>query len=432
MSNKDNISNLTETQKKEKKNIIIPLILIIFIIILFALGSIFMYLSTSKEKIITTAINNLYKDYKTKFNNNKLINIEDKSFIVNGNLYIETNIPGLNELKEDQIKYKIGIDSQNKKRLIDFSLEENNNKIINLIYYFINNESYLKFDEYDKLIKTDNNNLFNDENYSNINTENLNYILEEFKNILINSLDMKALKKETATIDINDKEEKVNKLTFSLTKENIKNLNNNFKKNLLKNEKLLTKISETFNIDIDKLKNMLKKEYTEYEDSGEINIYTKQFTNKLIMIEYSYDETKLQLTFNKILNKIIIKNSIYTMEFNIKEYNEKKINIDYKINYGILISGNLLIENNKISEEKLETNINLAIEYLNYNLNLKGDYNLELNNEIFNINTEDALNSYEININEFNKTIENIMNKLENSNIYKLINGFSTNINSLI
>lgn len=432
MSNEDNVSNIFETTNtKGRKNnkIIIPIILFIILLLLLGFSGLYFYLSNRPNKIVTNMINTIYDKYETAYKSENKININETPIELTGDLKINTNIPGLEDLSKEQINYQLGVDSENKKLFGGLSLSEDNKKIIEAIYYMINNKAYLKLDEYEKLILIENieDNLTTEPKESiNVNAEDTYYLITELKEILIDSVDMKAFKKSTDTIKINDKDTKVNKLTYELNEENMKTLDENLSKNMLKNEELLNKLSEITDTNVEDIKSELEETVEEYEDYGKFVIYTKGINNELTMIEYINKETTIQIYFdNDEINKLSIKSGIYGVDFNIKTYTDEKLDIDYIINYGMTITGDIKATSKKINDDKYEETLDFTINYLDYNLELTTNYNIETKDNLFEIDTNNVINANELDQNTISEIMQNIMIKLQNSNLSKILEGLS-------
>lgn len=140
MSNDDNVSNNIGTlNNKERKNnkIIIPLIILVFLLLLLGFSGLYFYLSNRPNKIVTNMINTIYDKYETAYKSENKININETPIELTGDLKINTNIPGFEDLRKEQINYQLGVDSKNQKFLGGLSLTEDNKKIIEAIYYMI-------------------------------------------------------------------------------------------------------------------------------------------------------------------------------------------------------------------------------------------------------------------------------------------------------
>lgn len=431
MSNEDTISKSNETiiNEKKKNKLIIPLITTILLLIIIGAFGFYINMTSKPKKVISNLINTLYNSYK-KTNDYYKLNLQDKPYIIDGNLNIITDIPYIEELNQEKFNYKIGIDSTNKKMLTEFNLMEDENKIISLIYYFLNTESYLKLDEYEKLIKLDEENTYFDSNITynsenlNMTNEDLDYIIKEAKEILINSIDMSAFTKTKDKIKINDKETSVNKYTIELNEKNLKNLDTNFKTNIIKNKNLIKKLSELTNKTEDEIIESIKTT-NNYQNSGKFNIYTTKFKNDIKMIEYSYMGNKIQITFDKEIKNITIKSGISSIEFDIKKYTKEEMHIDFSLSYGFPIKGYIKTNIKNSSKEELNYTTTININYLNYNFGIKNEINIEEVNELYNIDTTNYVDANTIDPNEMNNIMENLLTKYQNSNLFKIIQNLS-------
>ncbi len=426
---------MTDDLKKSnsKGDLLIPIILGVIIVILLFLGCTFYFLSNSTSRIVSKVVNSLYDDYKSKSDSMIQFDFESNPYVIDGDIVIDTNISGLEELKNDKLKFRMGLDYENEKLLSSFSFIEYSNPLVSLVYYYVDSNCYVKIDDYDKLVKTQDEFSFDEIfNSDSSKKEDLDYVIYEFKNIFLDSLDNNSFKKSSDTIEINGKKESVSKLSYRLSEENVKNLNENISKGILSNDKLLEKLSNLTQKDIEHLKNILGSiDNMTYEDSGEISFYV-QSSNKLRMIEYSNDDTVMSAIFDDGIEKVSVKNGLYETDFTINSFNKEVIDIDYVINYGTPISGSILLTNEEIGEDKFQYSTDFSINLLTYSLSVKGNYVIESVDNIFDLDTSNYVDIENLDVNELNTIMENISDKIKNSNLVKILNNFAGGMNSMM
>lgn len=424
-------TNEPTVKRKTKKKKIISIVLI-FLVILAVLGGSVYYYFSKPSTVVTNMINKAYDEFSSMLKNSKDFDVEKDSMLMTGDLVIDTNIDGLEDLKNEKFGYTFGLDYADKKIEAGVSLEEEKTKIFDLLFYFIENNAYISLKEdYDKIIKLedndfDSNDVFNIQT-SNISTKDMDYIAKEFKDILIDSIEMDKLKKTSDKIKIDGKVQNVSKITYRLNKENTENFMSSFIDNTLANKKLLEKLSEISNTDVEDIKDSLKDAKNEdYGDLGTLSIYTKGITNEVVKMELISDDVKFGFTINKDTTQVYVKNDENSITFEVKEYNDEKVSIDYKFDIeGVKITGKLTATSKEIKDESFEGSFSFSVSYANYDLKMTSNYTLKTNAKVADINTKDAISSDDINVEEMEKVYSDIMSRLQSSNLYDIIENVS-------
>lgn len=254
-------NNMSSFEENKKNNKILPICLIIIAVICLGLGSIIYYLSSPK-KIVFSVINKSYEKYDKLVNNTIDFDITKDSIKVNGNLNIDTNISGFEDINQDVIKYSSGIDYKNKKVEGGISLNENNVTLAEVMAYLVDDTLYMSLgDDYKDLINMGNSN-FNkiidlDDLNNNYTKDDINYVVKAYKDILIDSINSKDLTKGTDTISIDGKDVKVNKVTYIIDSKVLKELNNNITDKVLNNKELLNRLAKISGEKVDDIKESL-------------------------------------------------------------------------------------------------------------------------------------------------------------------------------
>lgn len=417
-------TNDTTSSNVPKKNKMISFIIVLLVALAIGIGG-FYYYFNNPSRIVKNIINTAYDNFNNMINKDINFDIEKDSMLLTGNLKIDASIE---ELKDLDVAYRFGLDYKNEKIELGADLKENKKSLIDAIIYVIENNAYVSLeDDYNNLIKIDNQNFdFNDifsiESNINYSKDDIDYIVKEFKDILINSIDMNELKKSSDTISLDNKDVKVNKITYNLNKRNVKKLMNNFIDNTLDNKDLLKKLSEISDTDIDDIKNSLKDaKNEEYQSIGKLNIYTKGFVNNLVKLEIISEDIEFGINFGKD-TKIYAKNDNTNITFTINEYSDEKVNIDYliKIN-NEKITGNILLTAKEIKDGKYSGELSFEFNYDEYVFSISTEYELEIGAKISDIKTKDAINYSELDTTEMNEVSTNILKRFKNSNLYNMI-----------
>ena len=256
---------ITETIKEAKtisrnnKKSKLPLILIILVIL--GIGGYYAYKTffANKAAIIKGLINGMYDKFEETMNAAEDFDINKDSILINGDFSIDSNIDELKDLKDFKITYTTGIDYKNKKMEIGAGLVEDDEKLIDALMYILNNKVYFDLkDYYDSLIKIDNDELDFDQvfsmNETNINNEDIKYLVKTYKDILIESLDMDDFEESNDEIEIDGKDVKVKTLEYELTYKGIEKLSKEMTKKMLKDKKLISKLAKISGADEDDIK----------------------------------------------------------------------------------------------------------------------------------------------------------------------------------
>lgn len=434
-------NNMSSFEENKKNNKILPICLIIIAVICLGLGSIFYYLSSPK-KIVFSVINKSYEKYDKLVNNTIDFDITKDSIKVNGDLNIDTNISGFEDINQDVIKYSSGIDYKNKKVEGGISLNENNVTLAEVMAYLVDDTLYMSLgDDYKGLINMGNSN-FNeiidlDDLNNNYTKDDINYVVKAYKDILIDCINSKDLTKGTDTISIDGKDVKVNKVTYIIDSKVLKELNNNITDKVLNNKELLNRLAKISGKKVDDIKESLtdsKKDFNVSDDvKYTLDIYTKGITNSFVGIKLSDDNSLINVIVNKDNTKITLKNSDdLAIVFTVNEYSDEKIDLDYDIDYfDEKISGNFKISNKEVKKNNYKGLIELSFKYNENNASVKINYNMEIGSKIADVDTNSAV-SYDQASNDLMTAITNITTRLESSNIGSIINYFVMSSSSSI
>lgn len=434
----ENVS-ITETNNitSKKGNKIIPIVAVVLVVVaLFAGG--FYYYFNKTDKIVTNVINKAFNKINDSIDEIENFDYNKDTALVNGSLKIDTNIDGLEDLKNEKFDYTFGMDYKNRKLELGAALTENETKIIDALLYFINDKAYVSLkDDYKKIINIDDeifnfDDIFKIENV-NFNKDDLNYITKEFKKILIDSIEMKKLTKSSSNIKLNGKSTKVTKISYNLNEKNTKKFIENIIDNILDNDELIKKLSKISDMSVSNIEDTLKDAKNEdIEAIGTLNLYTKGFTNEFAKLELISNNAEFGIINNNDNTVIYVKDNDANLEITVNENTKNKLSIDYLYKESnAKVDGTIKINNKEISESKNEGSIELSVNYDKYKVNLELDYKSEIGASIANFDETNTVKLSEMTPTEIDNLYAKLFNKLIKSNMYEIIKNISYDFPSL-
>lgn len=434
----ENVS-ITETNNitSKKGNKIIPIVAVVLVVVaLFAGG--FYYYFNKTDKIVTNVINKAFNKINDSIDEIENFDYNKDTALVNGSLKIDTNIDGLEDLKNEKFDYTFGMDYKNRKLELGAALTENETKIIDALLYFINDKAYVSLkDDYKKIINIDDeifnfDDIFKIEN-ANFNKDDLNYITKEFKKILIDSIEMNKLTKSSSNIKLNGKSTKVTKISYNLNEKNTKKFIENIIDSILDNDELIKKLSKISDMSVSNIEDTLKDAKNEdIEAIGTLNLYTKGFTNEFAKLELINNNAEFGIINNNDNTVIYVKDNDANLEITVNENTKNKLSIDYLYKESnAKVDGTIKITNKEISESKNEGSIELSVNYDKYKVNLELDYKSEIGASIANFDETNTVKLSEMTPTEIDNLYAKLFNKLIKSNMYEIIKNISYDFPSL-
>ena len=435
MSNDGEMNSTVDTTvNATKKKSFLPICVVLLVAIVIGIGGFYYYFGTPK-KIVTTVINDAYANYDKMINEGMDLDLSKDSFKMTGNLVVDTNIPGFEKIKNDKLNYTLGMDPKNEKLEVGASLIEGKTTLVDVIAYVIEDKAYLSLgDDYKNLINMgsadlDFSELLNVENVS-FSKDDINYIVEAYKDILIEAIDYDELEKSSDTIEIDGKDTKVTKLTYTLNKANLEKLIKNIIDGTLDNDKLLDKLAKLTDTDKKEIKDSLKDAKKEVNvEKGtklELSIFTKGFSNSFAGLELKSDDVTMNVTKNEDATNFRIKAEGFDFDINVKEYSNEKIDMDLVVKAGgQKIKGSLVATDKEKNKNTHEGNFKLSVKYDEYKFSIDMDYKLEKNAKVADVNTKNAVTAEKASY-DLEKVATKIMTRLQKSNIYSIIEGLSS------
>lgn len=397
------------------------------IIILGVLGA--YYYVTNPMSILTKTINTAYEKMDQLIaNKTNTFDLTEDPININTNIAFKTDMDmnGLENIQNYNYDFNIGLNMKKKVMNIELGIKEDQKQIISANLYQIKNKQYLKSKQlFDKLVDitnetgTDFDDMFKIEgidSISNVNNEDIKYVLKRYKEIIVGSLNKKYISREKTDITINDKTIKATKITYLLNKENQERTLNYIKEESKKDSKLiqiLAKISDTTEEDI---KTNFDNMALEDESDASIVLYTEGFDQKIVQINLIEDNenilsyTNQDNTFTVNLNNQII--------LKIKKLETEEIDLDYELKEQNA-TGTLRIKGTS-KEKETQGSIYLLVNSKEFN----GEINLTINlntNPVNTVNTNNAVKINELTNEDMAKIFENLENTLKGTFFLDLI-----------
>ena len=354
----DNSENILR-DKKTKNLIPLFTILIILISALILYVSYNVFFGMTPKQYYTNIINNIYekgKEITDKYDNSRYLN---ETSIIDGELTLDSNMPGFEEYKNYKLNYNFGIDYKNKKVQLGAGLADNSKTLIDLYTYIEKELLYLKsntifsdiisFKDIVNITESD------DSENKEISSDDLNYILMKTKDSIINSLDDKDFTTSRDKIMISNKETNVKKISYILDKEKDKKILNNIVNTYKSDDRILDILSKASSSS----KEEIKKQFDNYKVEGsDYNVAFNIYVNKNRIVKYEI------YNINDDSNKfeLLVDNNIYTINNQSTEViiNKKKDN-------------NYLIELNNAGQRIANINYNKENDnkiLINYDCNI--------------------------------------------------------------
>lgn len=412
--------------ENEKSHFFIKL-LITILILLSCLFIIYKFVIRDQKAIFTSGINTIYEKLANNIVRISNIDLLKDNIEIDGVLSINTNDKNNDDLNNYLYDVIMGINRSDNKYKLLVNIKENNNTLTSFNYYYINNNYYLNLgNNYDKTILLKKNVLEFEPsiiNYANINYNKLNDSAKSIKNTINSNIDRNKLSKGEVNIN-NDKYEYVE---LSLTNEEYSNMVSSIIDNIKNTNYLIDNLSKSFNVDNEKILNMLdelqKKNLTNNFENISFRFYTYGFMANIVGFEIKIDNNQTFYYFNhdskkdnpcdnctrqtylvlvnykdynvyidkngNTYNSIIKKNNQDYLHLVFNEFNDNTIDINYEL-YDSNIHGNIHYSK---YDKKNDKSGNIKYSYINKNITTSINYDYRINNNA-NIN----LNNNYINV----------------------------------
>ena len=357
------------------KNKIVPITMLIISIILIGMGVFLEYIQNQKKLALMGSIITLKEEMFDKLTIEKTSNQREN---ITGTLKVNINIPqNQNEMAPSAIKYYQNISNLNinyiyNKDLVtkQISLAANttlyNEPLINVLFYNDeNDEGYIYSEKlYDKYIGLGKTNLLS--SIQQEDSEDIKYILTKLKESISNNIEDTEILKEKTTILIDEKKEKVSKISIKydnkILTEKVSKIVDEVYNDEKAREILKNKEENIENKNIEKiLKNLKEFEYVIYKSNEKIIKYEINITNT--------QSTKTSLIYiNKKLPEIIVS------ENNKVKYKVQIESTDKVLNMTFLNNKNETI--GTFSQDEKSKNLDITYDTLNISLIEKKENNI--------------------------------------------------------
>ena len=280
-------------KKPKRKGLIISLIIVAVIII--ALLLVYFLIFAKPEFIFNSAIDKLFAIEEETYDSIK-VNSKVK-------VSIEAKDTSIQEQLSELEKYTFNLNTQlnikEKDAALGLGVEYDNEEVVNANIYYNNEELYAYlnglFDKYIQIdmpqeakdsLKTAFESFDISDEQKEKNKKAIEIIRDELKNQI---KEEGTFEKEKVTIDLNDKETKVNKSMLVLTEKALLNVLENMCGNLADNDEFIDCFEESPKDALSQISDELKNTDTESEYKITISIYTKGLLNKFVGAEVEID-----------------------------------------------------------------------------------------------------------------------------------------------
>ena len=429
-------------KKKRGKWFLILLLLIVAVAVGLYFG--FQRLTANPLSVYRHAINETYEllDNYLKENSNSSFTLSPftEPWTINADFTVNTDMEELSLLNDYEYHLSIGMDYANETINLGLGLNEDTEEILSLLISYLNDRAYLESDAlFDRILDLGDADLNIDlttlpTDSLTINYEDLHIVLQEMKDILINSLNQDKFSSSEETIEIDGTSINTTKYTYLLDEENLERTMNYIAEEMKNNEELLTAISNISGLSTDEIISSLEED-TDYSNIGEIkiNLYARSGNNVIAgdltleeetIIHFTYQEEILELTMGDDTTNIILtaENNTLTMSYN--EYDEELMylaftldnnseKIEVRLNqYGEEYTFNIELSNMEDSTDTYQTDFIFDL-YINNaeietNLELEGTLNIEKGE----LELLDPINSVDINTLSEEEQLEIVQNLL--------------------
>ena len=391
-------------KKPKKKGLIISLIIIAVIII--ALLLVYFLVFAKPQFIFNSAIDKLFA-IEEETNDSVKINSKVK-------VSMETEDTSMQEQLSELEKYTFNLNTQldikEKDAAFGLGLEYDNEEVVNANIYYNNEQLYAYlnglFDKYIQIdmpqeakdsLKTAFESFDISDEQREKNKKAIEIIRDELKNQI---KEEGTFEKEKVTVDLNDKETKVNKSMLVLTEKDLLNVLANMCGNLADNDEFIDCFEESPKDALNQISDELKNTETESKNEVTISIYTKGLLNKFVgaEIEINVAEADQKVTITILQEE----KEIYSFNVEMKASSAK---VD-------LVKGKIetQIETDNKEEQKGKTTLTMEIAEVG-TAKIEVDYSAEFNKGIDGVDLNNVVNMNSLTEQDMQGIMEKLMER---------------------
>ena len=423
----EGVSFNTDAQPKKKRKKL-PIIIVLIVIVLFgvAAGGYYFYANRT-ETIVTAVVNDLYGKFENSISEVENFDVSKESMLLNADMSFKTNIAQLKSLENVELNLNFGMDFKNKKIESGVTLSEDSKELIEVLGYILNDNIYVSFkDDYPSLINIGTTNLSELFTKSDVNIDDIKYLMKEYKNILLKSINMDDFEKSSATITLNGKEESVTKLTYVFDASKQKALTKNIMNNAAEDNEFIDRFSKVTGTSSSELKSTFKD--TSILDSEELytepmtlSLYIKGLSPELVGADITNADNDIQVRINDKDTVVKLKTMTQDMTITIKEENNiTKLNMQTQLN-GKDFNLDTEITKNKKDDKNYDGLVKLIASYDNQNFEADIDYKITMGAKISDIDVSKAKSVNSITQIELDNLQQKIYTKLQKSKLFNMV-----------
>lgn len=425
-------------KKKEKKS---PVGLIVILVLLCIAGVAsfyaYKYFNVHPTGIVKSVINRSYENFSKSLKeidgNTGDIDIFNEAVRVIGDFQFDDGVT--KGLDKEKIKFDVALDYSNKRAEGMLGLLKNGSTMADAKYYFQNDKMYMgsttMFDNVYDLGEYKFDDMFDLSDFENLDMNNVptvddvDYIVKEFKDILLDSLDEKDMTLSKEDLEIKGKTVKTDKITYKINNSSMEKLKSSMADNVLKNDALISRLAKVTNGDEKEIRESFEEfKSSEVSDdliSGEFILYTTGIDHSLVKAELSDSYEKIYITVEDnvttiaydgkdVKYEIVMTDNKNTCDVDIKiggitlvnmtfRENKAGIDFDYKIDYaGITLDGTIKYtyepkgKKEGSGEVFFSLNGDVMDEKLAYEIKL--DYEIKADDDLEKIDTTKVLKDF--------------------------------------
>ena len=380
-------------------------------IILTVLGA--YYYTTNPMTILTISIE---KNFETigNFLDHQSLNINTNiPYEITGNMQLKNSQNNIIDFEKYNYNFTLEKDQNKEYFSFLFGINENETNIVNAKLFQLEKKQYLIGEKlFQGILDVTPENNVNPDLFlknQNLDLETIKIILQKYKNILIETLDEKYVKREKTDLYINNDKVKTTKVSYLLNEENQAKTMDKIKEKILNDEELLQAMAKIQNTDQETIKNNISEMKLNYKSDIEIGIYTEGLKQNVIQYEIKEKNQNI-ITYSNYKDKML--NISDQILLYLQEINQNKIKIDFQLLQSELSGSiNLDLYENEENEKKETINIILNTKNTTFNIDINLQYQVKENIEVPEIkNTKEIQSLTEQERNDILIKIQEIIN----------------------